>query len=274
MAFCKTLAEQSAAVHLTDFGASVEGRKLPLLVVANPPVENPEALARSGRLPVFVMANIHAGEVCGKEATLMLARELAGDADQQLLDHITLLIAPIYNADGNERFSKDNRPEQLGPDRGMGQRHNLQDLDLNRDHVKLESPEARALAQLITDWDPAILIDTHTTNGSYHRYTLTYDGPRHPATPGEITPYVRDSFLPAVGAHMQKNSGYDTFYYGNFDEAHQQWQTYPDLPRYSIQYFGLRGRIGILSGGVRLCDLSRPCLGDQTICEKLLPDRR
>ena len=170
----------------------------------------------------------------------MLARDLAADADNGLLRRITLLIAPIYNADGNERFSRDNRPGQLGPARGMGQRRNMQDLDLNRDHVKLESPEARSLAQLITDWNPAILVDTHTTNGSYHRYTVTYDGPRHPATPGEIIAYARDKFLPAVDEHVKRESGYETFFYGNFDESHQQWATYPDWPRYSIQYFGLR----------------------------------
>ncbi len=247
MEFCNALSSNSNRIHLTDFGSSFEGRELPLLVVADPPIESPEELAKSQKLPVFVMANIHAGEVCGKEATLMLAREMAGEAGDELLKHITLLIAPIYNADGNERFSKDNRPGQLGPERGMGQRQNMQGLDLNRDHIKLESPEAQALARLITEWDPVILIDTHTTNGSYHRYALTYDGPRNPATPGDITSYVRDQFLPSAGEHVAEQSGYKTFYYGNFDEAHQQWETYPDLPRYSTHYFGIRGRIGILS---------------------------
>ena len=247
MAFCTALADGSPRVHLTDFGTSFEGRKLPLLIVADPPVQDAKALRESGKLPVFVMANIHAGEVCGKEASLMLARELAEGGHDGLLERIVLLIAPIYNADGNERFSKDHRPGQVGPAGGMGQRRNLQDLDLNRDNLKLDSPEARALAQLVTDWNPAILIDTHTTNGSHHRYTITYDGPRNPATPGQITAYVRDTFLPAASERMEQQSGYKSFYYGNFDEAHQQWSTYPDWPRYTTHYFGMRGRLGVLS---------------------------
>jgi dipeptidyl-peptidase-4 len=247
MTFCAALADQSPRVHLTDFGSTYEDRKLPLLVVADPPVKDPASLRESGKLPVFMMANIHAGEVCGKAATLMLARDLAEGSNDDVLQRIVLLIAPIYNADGNERMSKENRRGQVGPASGMGQRRNMQGLDLNRDNLKLESPEAIALAKLITDWNPAILIDTHTTNGSHHRYTITYDGPRNPATPGDITAYVRDTFLPEVSKRLERTSSYKSFYYGNFDESHQQWESYPDWPRYTTHYFGMRGRLGILS---------------------------
>ena len=64
----------------------------------------------------------------------------------------------------------------------MGERHNSQHLDLNRDYVKAEAPETRSLLKLLRKWDPDIVIDTRTTNGSHHRYTLTYGGPRHPNT--------------------------------------------------------------------------------------------
>ncbi len=245
MSFCQTLDQRSSRVHLTTFGTSVEGRELPLLVIANPPASSADQLKRS-KLTVLLMANIHAGEVCGKEAGLMLARELAS-GEAALLDQINVLIAPIYNPDGNERMSKDNRPGQVGPENGMGQRHNAQDLDLNRDHMKLESPEVRAFAKLLNDWDPEIVIDSHTTNGSYHQYALTYDGPRNPAAPDKLVAYVRDSFLPEASRRMEQDSGYRSFYYGDFNRDHTQWITYPDWPRYNTQYVGLRGRIGILS---------------------------
>jgi dipeptidyl aminopeptidase/acylaminoacyl peptidase len=247
MAFCRQLAETSPQVDLRRLGRSHERRVLPLLIVGQPPAKSPAELRRSGKLPVFIMGNIHAGEVCGKEAILMLAREIARNGNHPLLSDLVLLLAPIYNADGNERFSTENRREQNGPEKGVGQRENAQGLDLNRDHVKLETPEARALAQFISKWDPAILIDTHTTDGSRHRYAITYDSPRHPATPGKIVQFARDEFLPAVGARMSKGSEYASFFYGNFDPDHTRWETYPDWPRYSTHYFGLRGRIGILS---------------------------
>ena len=241
---CRRLAEAST-IHLGSMGESFRGRDLPLLIISNDNVRQPSDLAGDDRLVIFAMANIHAGEVCGKEALLMLARELRDKRDP-LLEDLVILFAPIYNADGNDPFSLDNRRNQVGPARGMGQRPNAQGLDLNRDNIKLESPEARALARLITEWNPAVCIDTHTTNGSYHRYTITYDGPRHPATPGKIVEFTRETFLPAVGERLRQ-SGYESFFYGNFNDAHDRWDTYPDLPRYCTHYFGLRGTIGILS---------------------------
>ena len=227
-------------------GWSHEGRTLPLLVVADPPVSKPEEVNLNERLVFFILGNIHAGEVCGKEAALMLAREMAMGQHPEVLKKHVVLLAPIYNADGNERLDPGNRPGQAGPDR-MGQRPNAQGLDLNRDHMKLESPEARSLAALLTEWDPHIVVDTHTTNGSHHQYTLTFDGPRHPATPPELVDYVRDSFLPNVSQSMEQASGYRSFFYGNYGANFTRWTTYPQLPRFNTHYVGLRGRIGILS---------------------------
>ena len=144
--FCQQLAARSKLVELAELGESFEGRSLPLLIIADPPIKTADEAARSKKLVVFAMGNIHAGEVCGKEALLMLARDLvSGDADPMLKD-LVILFAPIYNADGNERFAPDHRPGQVGPDQ-MGQRSNAQGFDLNRDHIKLESPEARALVR-------------------------------------------------------------------------------------------------------------------------------
>ena len=104
----------------------------------------------------------------------MLLRDLVSGPYAAWRSSLTLLIAPIYNADGNERMALDNRPYQLGPVGGMGTRRNAQGLDLNRDHMKLESPEARALVRAYTDYDPHVVIDLHTTNGTQHAYHLTY----------------------------------------------------------------------------------------------------
>ncbi len=84
------------------------------------------------------------------------------------------MMAPIYNADGNERVNLYNRPRQNGPFGGMGQRANAQGLDLNRDHMKARSAEATSLIGLMNAYDPHVLIDLHTTNGTRHGYHLTY----------------------------------------------------------------------------------------------------
>jgi dipeptidyl aminopeptidase/acylaminoacyl peptidase len=243
--FCKRLAKESPLVRLLSLGRSHDGRDLPLLTLADPPVGSPEEAAKSKKLIVFAMGNIHAGEVDGKEALLMLARDLALAKDRPLLKDLILVFAPIFNADGNEAFGK-NRPSQAGPVL-VGTRANSQKLDLNRDYVKLESPEVRALVRFFRRWDPAIVIDCHTTNGSFHRYTLTYEGGRCPAGDSSLIGHVRDELLPDVSRRMEKSTGYRSYFYGNFSPDRSRWETVPPVPRYGTHYVGLRNRIAILS---------------------------
>jgi dipeptidyl aminopeptidase/acylaminoacyl peptidase len=244
--FCEALAKRSPVVRLQTMGTSFEGRKLPLLLLADPPVNTPAEAAKSGKTVVLAVGNIHAGEVDGKEALLMLARDLATGKERALLKHLIVLIVPIFNADGNDKMGKNNRPGQNGPAEA-GQRANAQSFDLNRDFVKLESPEVRALVRLLNTWDPAVVIDTHTTNGSRHRYAITYDGPRNPAGDDRLVTFVRDTLLPEVGRRMSQKDHLHSFFYGNFSADRQHWETYPALPRFGIVYIGLRNRIAILS---------------------------
>src|SRR5206468_1869790 len=147
------------------------------------------------------------------EALLMLARDLATAKERPLLKDLVLVIAPIFNADGNERFDK-NRPRQAGPDT-VGTRVDAQGFELNRDFVKLESPEVRALVRFFTKWDPAVFIDCHTTNGSFHRYTLTYEGGRTPSGSDKLGLFVRDELLPDVSERLQRQTGFRSYFYGN-----------------------------------------------------------
>lgn len=248
---CERLAASSELARLTELGRSGEGRALPLLLISDPPVSTAAEARRlvreRGKLLVLAIGNIHGGEVCGKEALPMLAREILAHERHPLLEHLILAIAPIYNADGNERFGKDNRPGQNGPEEGMGRRENAAGLDLNRDFIKLDAPESRALVAFFNEWDPAVFIDTHTTNGSLHRYLLTYEGPKHPAGDMEILRYCRDRMMPEIRQRVRAAAGIETFVYGDFAEEHTRWVTYPAYPRFGTSYVGLRGRISILT---------------------------
>jgi hypothetical protein len=177
----------------------------------------------------------------------MLARDLVLARDRPLLKDLVLVIAPLFNADGNEKMAKTNRPRQAGPEGGVGIRANAQGFDLNRDFVKLESPEVRALVRFLNEWDPAVVIDCHTTNGSFHRYTLTYEGGRCPAGNADLIGYVRDQLLPDAGRRLHRHTGYHSYFYGNFSRDRSEWQTVPPTPRYGIHYVGLRNRLGVLS---------------------------
>src|SRR5205814_3738041 len=161
---------------------------------------------KSSKLVVLAVANIHAGEVDGKEALLMLARDLGLDSDHALLEKLIVLVVPILNADGNERLGN-HRPEQAGP-REVGTRENTAGLDLNRDFVKLETPEVRALVRCFGDWNPALIIDCHTTNGSHHRYTLTYEGGRCPAGNSQLIDFTREKLLPLAGRKLEYRTSF------------------------------------------------------------------
>ncbi len=250
MEFSRLVAEASPLVHLTTFGYTSEGRSLPLVVVGRVADASPAAVLASDKTRLFVQANIHAGEVCGKEAMQMLIRDLANGTHREWLDSLVLLIAPIYNADGNERVSLTNRRGQHGPVGGMGQRGNALGLDLNRDHTKVDAPETRSLLDLIKSYDPHVLVDLHTTDGTEHAYHLTYAPPLNPITHPAITALLRGRLLPAVSEGVRRQHGWEFYYYGNLPwregTAERGWFTFDHRPRFSNNYIGLRNRIGIL----------------------------
>jgi hypothetical protein len=222
-----------------------------LVIAARPPVAGPADARRNGRPVVYVQANIHAGEVEGKEAVLMLLRELARKPEGGLLDKIVLLTTPIYNIDGNEAWDswQRNRRNQNDPE-VVGTRANSQGFDLNRDGMKAESPEMRAaLRSIYTTWDPEVLVDLHATNGTRHGYQLTYSPPLHPDTEDALLHFNQDELLPALRRRMRRDFGLETFVYGNLPrngKSHGWYQSAPD-PRRITNYVGLRNRLGVLS---------------------------
>lgn len=257
VAFMEAVDRASPRIHLTTFGYTMEGRALPLAVAGDVRDASPEAVRASGKTVVYLQGNIHAGEVEGKEALQQLLREIAGGGHGAWADSLVLLVAPIFNADGNERVRLDNRPHQHGPVAGMGTRANAQDLNINRDFSKLDTPEARALAALVAAYDPHVLVDLHTTNGTYHAYRLTYAPPLHPNTDPALVSVLRNEWLPAVTRRVKRERDWDFWYYGNVPSpespwaaargAERGWYTFDHRPRFSNNYWGLRNRFGILS---------------------------
>ncbi len=231
-------------------GKSVNGRTIPLVLAADPLPENLERARDDGRPVVLVMANIHAGEVEGKEAVQEILREIAFDGlHAELLQKTIVAFVPNYNPDGNDAMDRKNRPDQAGPVEGVGRRPNGAGLDLNRDFLKIAAPETGALIDAVRASNALLVIDCHATNGSFHGYDLTYAGPLHPGADPELLSFVRKDFLPAVRARMAV-AGYATFDYGNWVDDKTPafgWATFEPNPRFGNSYFGMRNRISLLS---------------------------
>lgn len=253
--FIAELQKRSPLIRLESFGKSEEGRLLPLMILSESPISNPRDARATGKPIVFIMANIHAGEVEGKEAMLHLSRRILFGDLRPLLSKLIILIAPIYNADGNEKINMNNRTAQNGPIGGVGVRENSKGYDLNRDYMKLDSAEAQALVNLCNRWDPHLTVDLHTTNGSYHGYHLTYSQPLNPNTNAEILSFHRDKMLPAITRAMLKDHKFRSYYYGNFPRftnlptagEKTRWEAFTHQPRIGQNYHGLRNRLTILS---------------------------
>ncbi len=235
----------NCAEHLSTvkFGQTFEGLPMTAVVCANPKFEIGKP---DDRGVLLVIGNIHSGECDGKEAILMLLREIALNPQHPWLENLVTVWVPNYNADANDKVDLKNRPGQVGPDNGMGRRETAQNYDLNRDFMKLDSPEGRAMVGLIDRLDPDVFIDCHTTNGSKHQYQLTYDIPHNPCSPAKIREYMREKMMLDITDRLWEIS-LRTFYYGNFDRGNTAWTTYGFEPRYSTEYVGLRGKFAILS---------------------------
>jgi hypothetical protein len=282
----KGIASSSPLARQENFGTTEEGRSLPLLILSDPAVATPDEARRLRRPIVFIQANIHGGEVEGKEASLILARRLVAGDLKPLLRELVVLIAPIYNADGNEKGSVQNRTAQNGPVAGVGTRENAKGLDLNRDYMKLDSSEARALVGLMNRWDPHASVDLHTTNGSYHGYHLTYSPTLNPNADAQLISFARDRILAMVDAAVEKKHPFRVYYYGNFasesggaressrvdpkSPGDAVWRTFDHRPRFGNNYIGLRNRLAILAEAYSYVDFQGRVRVTEVFVEELL----
>ena len=250
VAFIDSLQRLGAPLWVGTLGTTVEGRDIPYVVASRPLVTTPSQARRLGRPVLFIQGNIHSGEVEGKEALQMVLRDLLFADRPNALDSVVLIAVPNYNADGNERLAPQGRARgsQQGPEM-VGTRANASGLNLNRDYMKAETPETRGAIAIFNEWDPDLFVDLHTSNGSYHGYALTYAPPLNPASFPIGGAYTRDSLLPVIRSRMRSRHGFETFDYGNFNrpDTTGRWATYEHVPRFGTNYYGLRGRLSILS---------------------------
>jgi hypothetical protein len=254
MSFLYQVQKRSDLIKILPLTTSSEGRLIPLVVLSKEKVSRPSDLQMVGKPAVLIMANIHAGEVEGKEASLMLIREIALGRLSGLLDSQVLLFIPIFNADGNDKLGHNRR--DLGPDLA-GVRFNGQNLDLNRDYLKLESPEVQALVGLFNAWDPLLVVDMHTTNGSYHREPVTYSTLLNANGSARLRDYMWQKLFPPVARMLKSVYGYDSIAYGNFVDREfpeKGWESDALEARYGSNYVGLRNRFAILNENYSYAD--------------------
>ncbi len=245
--FARKLEKRSPWVHVQKIGTTPQGRDMIMLVVSRDRAFTPAAAARTGKPVIFIQNGIHSGEIAGKDATFMLLRDIViTKRFASWLDHVILLVLPVFNIDGHERMSPYNRLNQNGPAE-MGWRTTAQGFNLNRDYMKADAPEMRAFLKVYTSWLPELLIDNHVTDGADYRYDLMIGVP----TEQEIWPTMGQwsrRLLDGLLAGLEKDGHVAARYaeprsYGDFSKGFVSWGSWP---RFSTGYAAIQNRAGLL----------------------------
>lgn len=248
-AWLQRLAEaEPERLHLGSFGVSPEGRELMLVVAAKDGEFTPAAARASGKPIVMVQAGIHAGEIEGKDAGLMLLRDLAvGGKHARLLDHAILVWLPIFNVDGHERASPYNRINQDGP-KEMGYRATAQNLNLNRDYMKADAPEMRDWLAMFDAWLPDLFLDIHTTDGADYPYDLTWYMEEWGPLDEGVKRWQKQAFERRILPAYEKRGHLAAPYLDLVDhrDITKGIGNFGSGPRYSTGYVALRNRAALL----------------------------
>lgn len=199
MAYVRRVAAASPRqVRLETFGRTGEGRDLVAVIASRDGVFDPVALHRAGRPVVLILNAIHAGEMDGKDSCLALLRDMVVTKSRVgLLERTVVVIIPIYNADGHERFGPYNRINQNGPEEA-GWRTTAVNLNLNRDFLKADAPETRAFLRFWNRWLPDYFVDDHVTDGADYSYDITVGVDAGPDVPSAIASWQSEVVWPFV----------------------------------------------------------------------------
>ena len=245
--YFEKFARKTKQAQIKSLGYSAKGRDIKYLVISNDSDFTPKRARRDGKVVVLIQNGIHSGEIEGKDATMLLLREILITKEKKdLLDNLVLLIIPVLNVDGHERISPYNRPNQNGPVE-MGWRTTAENLNLNRDYLKAASPEMRALLRMFSTWMPDFYIDNHTTNGMDYQYHISYAMEDHDNIDKGLGDWGRDKLMPVVINKVEA----DGFLTGPYlelkgGEIEQGITSYPMLPRFSTGYAAAQNRLCLL----------------------------
>jgi hypothetical protein len=252
MSFLHAIKLLSPNIYLSSICKSTSGIDIPMAVLSNPLVNSYEQAKASGKPVIYIQANIHAGEVEGKEVAMMLMRDILLGDKKYLLQNQIIIFVPIYNVDGNDKMAKGLRVSQENSPLETGIRENGQGLDLNRDGIKMEAPETMGMIlNILNLWDPQVTVDLHTTNGTWHGYSLTW-APGYLSS-GESGPYnyLNEVMLPLITKNAKEKYDLNLGPFGDFSLREgwplKNFYTYNHHPRYIINHIGLRNRMSILS---------------------------
>ncbi|WP_321370762.1 M14 family zinc carboxypeptidase [uncultured Draconibacterium sp.] len=234
---------------LVENGSTDIGKPLHTFIINSEPEFNPEKIKRQGKSVLLINNGIHPGEPEGIDASLQFADDILRNKNgmKKWLDNTVIVIIPVYNIGGHLNRGKYNRANQATPYE-TGFRGNAKNLDLNRDFAKCDSENARSINSIFNEWDPDVFLDTHTTNGSDHQYSVTWITPFPDYFPPAQEQFLRSQMIPDIFEKMDegeyKLTPYVNWIHNDPLKGIILWQ---DSPRYSSGYASLFNCYGMMT---------------------------
>lgn len=271
MGWFKKLSDASPLLSMVSIGKSPEGRDIFMIIASSDKIVTSAALKNSPKPLLFVQAGIHSGEIDGKDAGMMLLRDIAFGDKKQLLDAVNFLFIPILNVDGHERSSAYNRPNQRGP-QNMGWRTNAENLNLNRDYAKQDTKEIRAVVNVMNEYDPLLYMDLHVTDGADYQYDITFGGLGQQGYSQSIATWLSMKFKPYADEDLKANGhipGPLLFSVNNRDFSQGNMLSLGE-PRFSHSYGDARHMASVLVENHSLKPYKQRVLGTYVLLESTL----
>jgi len=248
IAFYQELAKRFPQVlRFEQIGVSDGGIPVHAGVVSADGVFDREQIKREGRVVFFNNNGIHPGEPEGIDSCMAIVRDFCFDpAKLAALGKTVFLFVPVYNVDGSLNRANTSRVNQDGPEQ-FGFRGNSRHLDLNRDFIKCDTLNAKLFNQLLTAWDPDVMVDTHTSNGADYPYTMTLIHTQADKLGYGLGPFLRNTMLPEIYAQMDAR-GWPTCPYVNpvKDSPDHGIAEFLEVPRFSTGFAALHHVIGFM----------------------------
>lgn len=203
MAWFKKLTDASPLLEMVSIGRSVEGREIMMIIASTDKVKTASALKQSSKPLFLAQAGIHSGEIDGKDAGMMLLRDIAFGKKESLIQSVNFLFIPILSVDAHENASPYNRPNQRGPE-NMGWRTNAQNLNLNRDYSKLDTREIQSVVGVMNTYDPLLYMDIHVTDGADYQFDITYSGENVSSNSPALSNWLATTFKQYSDQNLKK----------------------------------------------------------------------
>ncbi len=244
ISYYKMLDIQSEMIQVSEFGMTDSGKPLHEVVISQDGKFNPLNAVQSGKAILLINNAIHAGEPCGIDASMMMARDLIR-SKSELLNEVVVVIIPVYNIGGSLNRGSFSRANQNGP-KFYGFRGNAQNLDLNRDFIKQDSKNAKTFNELFNKWNPDVFIDNHTSNGADYQYVMTLIATQKDKLEFTLSDYMTKEMLPVLYEKMAAKDYEMTPYVFVRNTPDEGIAAFLDLPRYSSGYAALHNTISFM----------------------------